>query len=112
MSLVYAIVTNHQKTQLQRIVRSTVADIKRELDDVKENIKLAHGHIDAVRKYMNTLKRSADLQPNLDRIAWAEGDVTAAHRILKNVRKRVASLHANQSEGTVPDAEEGEVASG
>jgi len=110
VSLLYAVGTNRQKAQLQRLIRVAVADLERELRDVEDNIKKAHEHVDGVRRYLNTLKRSEELQSPLDLIAFAGMDVTAAHRILKNVRKNVTSFRINSFKGEVVGAPIGETA--
>lgn len=69
-----------------------VIEIDGELNHVKKNVKLAHLHIDMVRKYLNHLRRTPSLAEPLDSIAFAQADVTAADRILHNVRRRLSSL--------------------
>lgn len=81
------------------MIRTVVADLERGLADVEDNVTLGLEHIDKVREFMNTLRRSEALPPQLDRIAWAEADVTSAHRILKNLRKNLASLRIELFEG-------------
>lgn len=104
VALAYAVITNRQKAELQRLIKSVVADMERELGDIEDNVALAHGHVDGVRKYMSTLVRSEKLKSQLDLIAWAEADVTAAHRMLKNLRKDVASLQTTMFEGRASSA--------
>jgi len=99
VSLLYAIVVDRQKAHLRRLIRTVVADLERGLADVEDNVTLGLEHIDKVREFMNTLRRSEALPPQLDRVAWAEADVTSAHRILKNLRKNLASLRIELFEG-------------
>ena len=92
VSLIYAVAVNREQARLKQLARTAFADLERGLVDVKDNLTLGLGHVDEVRGFMNTLARSDALLPQLDRMAWAESDVTSAHRTLKNLRKNLASL--------------------
>lgn len=117
-SFAYAIVTNRQKALLnrqkallQKYMRIELDDIEKKLVDVTNNAASAHRHIDVVRQFLNTVKRSDALASSLDGAAWAQADVTAAHRMLKNLQNDVASLRIKAVEGSLDDASESKVPS-
>jgi hypothetical protein len=91
-SIIYAFITNREKNKLQSLVKIRLEDMIKSIEAVRGNTKLAHTHIDHIRKFMNGLRRSDELKTMLDRVAWAEADITAAHRMLKRLRQDVASL--------------------
>ncbi len=92
LSLVYAVITNREKAKLEKVIKMRLLNISESVEDVVNNAALAHTHIDATRKFLNDLKRSEGLKTILDRIAWAEADITAAHRMSKRLRRDVNSL--------------------
>jgi F0F1-type ATP synthase membrane subunit b/b' len=92
LSLVYAVITNREKAKLEKIIQSRLLHIAESVEDAKDNTKLAHGHIDEVRRFLNGLKHSKEMNSILDRAAWAEADITAAHRMLKRLKCDVCSL--------------------
>jgi hypothetical protein len=92
LSLVYAVITNREKAKLEKIIQSRLLNVAESVEDAKNNTKLAHGHIDEIRRFLNGLKHSKEMNTTLDRVAWAEADITAAHRMLKRLKCDVDSL--------------------
>ena len=92
LSLVYAVIANREKAKLEKIIQSRLLNITESVEDAKNNTKLAYGHIDEIRRFLNSLKRSKDMNTTLDHVAWAEADITAAHRMLKRLKRDVESL--------------------
>jgi metal-dependent hydrolase (beta-lactamase superfamily II) len=92
LSLVYAVITNREKAKLEKVIKMRLLNISESVEDVVNNAALAHTHIDATRQFLNDLERSKGLKTILDRIAWAEADITAAHRMSKRLKRDVDSL--------------------
>ena len=93
LSLVYAVIANREKAKLEKVVKMRLLTISESVEDVEHNASLAHKHIDATRQFLNNLEHSRGLNTILDQIAWAEADVTAAHRMSKRLKRDVDSLH-------------------
>jgi hypothetical protein len=91
-SLIYAFVANREKSRLQKLIQIKLEDIVQGIEQVRGNTKLAHTHIDEIRRFLNGVRRSNELKTILDRAAWAEADITAAHHMLKRLRYDVTSL--------------------
>ena len=93
LSLVYAMIANREKAKLEKVIKMRLLNISESVEDVENNAALAHKHIDATRQFLNNLERSKGLNTILDQIAWAEADITAAHRMSKRLKRDVDSLH-------------------
>jgi hypothetical protein len=103
LSLVYAVITTREKAKLEQVIKMRLLNISESMEDVENNAALAHTHIDATRQFLNDLERSKGTKTILDRIAWAEADITAAHRISKRLKRDVDSLREGLfSEGKIP----------
>jgi hypothetical protein len=92
LSLIYAVITNREKAKLEKVVKMRLLNISESIRDVENNAALAHTHIDAIRRFLNDLKHTKGLKNILDRIAWAEADITTAHRMSKRLKCDVDSL--------------------
>lgn len=91
-SFIYAFIANREKSRLQRLIKIKLEDLTRGIDQVRGNTKLAHTHIDEIRRFLNGVRRSNELKAILDRAAWAEADITTAHRMLKRLSYDATSL--------------------
>ena len=92
ISLIYAVITNREKAKLEKVIKMRLLNISESVRDVEDNAASAHTHIDATRRFLNDLEHSKALKTILDRIAWAEADITAAHRMSKRLKRDVDSL--------------------
>lgn len=68
LSLVYATITNREKAKLEKVIQARLLNISESVGDAKNNTKLAHGHIDEIRRFLNDLKHSKEMNPTLDRV--------------------------------------------
>jgi hypothetical protein len=92
VSLVYAVITNREKAKLEKVIKMRLLNIEESVEDLEKNTALAHTNIDTARQSINDLKHSKGMKEILDRIVWAEADITAAHRLSKRLKRDIESL--------------------
>lgn len=92
VAFLFAIVTTNDKARLERLIEAKLWGFCTSLERIRGNPKLAHRHLDELRRFLNRLPHSSELQVPLDQVAWAQGDSVAAVRLLDELREDIDTV--------------------
>ncbi|SYZ72228.1 hypothetical protein TRIP_C20343 [Candidatus Zixiibacteriota bacterium] len=91
-SFLYALKTQREKRKFERLVKSNLAGLAGSIVMIRNNPALAHKNIDYILKHLDVIESTPELNRILNRLAWAQGDSAAAHRLLEVLLNDVLTL--------------------
>lgn len=91
-SLAFAFKAQHEKRQFEQLLKSTLVGLAGSIVMIRNNPALAHKNIDYILKRVDVLGANPDLNRIINRLAWAQGDSAATHRLLEVLLNDVLSL--------------------
>ena len=92
LSFAYALKTQHDQHRLERLIRCKSAGIAGSIVLIRNNPALAHKNIDYVPKRFDMVEPAREQKAMVNRLAWAQGDSAAAHRLLELLLVDVVTL--------------------